>query len=72
MFLATMGNPMEELADALYDIPKEYGLVFDVVHYILCIMVVRADMGDEFDKVAPEHPLVSNIPVLKNVCAGIT
>ena len=40
-----MGKPMEELADVLYDIPKEYGLVFDVVHYILCIMAVRSSVS---------------------------
>ncbi len=67
-----MGRPMEELADVLYDIPKEYGFAFDVVHYILCIMTVRADMGDEFDSTAAEHPLVgkSSIYLFPEACIG--
>jgi hypothetical protein len=50
---------MEELADVMYEIPQQYGLAFDVVHYILCITAARADMGDEFEKISSQNPLVS-------------
>ena len=57
-----MGGAFEELADVMYDFPKEYALVFDVVHYVLCLVAVRADMGDEFDRVSTQHPFVSALP----------
>jgi len=31
-------------------------LLFDTVHYVLCLVAVRADMGDEFDRVSTQHP----------------
>ena len=54
-----MGGAFEELADVMYDFPKEYALVFDVAHYVLCLLTVRADMGDEFDRFSNQHPFVS-------------
>ena len=54
-----MGGAFEELADVMYDFPKEYAMAFDIVHYVLCLVAVRADMGDEFDRVSTQHPFVS-------------
>lgn len=51
-----MGGAFEELADVMYDFPKVYALLFDTVHYVLCLVAVRADMGDEFDRVSTKHP----------------
>ena len=50
---------MEMVADLLYDVPKNYGLVFDIVHYIVCLQAERADLGDNFEKVTRNNPLVS-------------
>ena len=50
---------MEAIADLLYDIPKDYGLVFDIVHYIVCLQGERADLGDGFEKLTRNNPLVS-------------
>ena len=50
---------MEMVADLLYDLPKNYGLVFDIVHYIVCLQAERADLGDNFEKVTRNNPLVS-------------
>ena len=50
---------MEIVADLLYDLPKNYGLVFDIVHYIVCLQAERADLGDNFEKVTRTNPLVS-------------
>ena len=47
------------VADLLYDLPKHYGLVFDVVHYIVCLQAERADLGDSFENVTRTNPLVS-------------
>ena len=49
---------MERVADLLYDLPKDYAIVFDVVHYIVCIQGERADLGSEFDRVSKQNPLV--------------
>ena len=49
---------LEDLADFFYDLIKDYALVFDVVHYIVCIMAERADLGTDFDKVKQRNPLV--------------
>ena len=50
---------MEMVADLLYDLPKNYGLAFDVVHYIVCLQGERADLGDGFETVTRNNPLVS-------------
>ena len=50
---------MEAIADLLYDIPKDYGLVFDIAHYIVCLQGERADLGDGFEKLTRNNPLVS-------------
>ena len=50
---------MEMVADLLYDLPKNYGLAFDIVHYIVCLQGERADLGDGFEKVTRNNPLVS-------------
>ncbi|QQP56123.1 Trimeric intracellular cation channel type B, partial [Caligus rogercresseyi] len=48
---------MEFVADILYDLPKNYGHVFDLVHFILCIQGERSDMTEEELKVLPKkHP----------------
>lgn len=52
---------MEIVADFLYDLPKDYGLAFDIVHYIVCLQGERADLGDGFEKVTGNNPLVSII-----------
>lgn len=49
---------METVADFLYDLPKDYGLPFDVVHYILCLQAERADLGEDFQRVTRQNPLV--------------
>ena len=49
---------MEAIADLLYDIPKDYGLVFDIAHYIVCLQGERADLGDGFEKLTRNNPLV--------------
>ena len=50
---------MEMVADLLYDLPKNYGLAFDIVHYIVCLQGERADLGDGFENVTRNNPLVS-------------
>ena len=55
----TTSSKMEAIADLLYDIPKDYGLVFDIVHYIVCLQGERADLGDGFEKLTRNNPLVS-------------
>ena len=50
---------MEFIADLFYDLPKNYGLVFDIVHYIVCLQAERLDMGDKFDATSKSNPLVS-------------
>ena len=50
---------MEAIADLLYDIPKDYGLVFDIAHYIVCLQGERADLGEGFEKLTRNNPLVS-------------
>lgn len=52
---------MEFVADLLYDLPKNYGLVFDIVHYIVCLQGERLDMGDKFNDITKSHPLVSSL-----------
>ena len=60
---------MEAIADLLYDIPKDYGLVFDIVHYIVCLQGERADLGDGFEKLTRNNPLVSvSIQITEIVC----
>ena len=50
---------METVADMLYDLPKNYGMVFDVAHYIVCLQAERADIGPDFEKLSLNNPLVS-------------
>ena len=50
---------MEFVADLLYDLPKNYGLAFDIVHYIVCLQGERLDMGLQFSETSQNHPLVS-------------
>eukprot|EP00095_Tigriopus_kingsejongensis_P007351 maker-scaffold589_size129586-snap-gene-0.45 protein:Tk07351 transcript:maker-scaffold589_size129586-snap-gene-0.45-mRNA-1 annotation:"trimeric intracellular cation channel type b" len=50
---------MEEVADFFYDLPKDYGMAFDIVHYIVCLQGERADLGDDFDSVTRLNPLAS-------------
>ena len=52
---------MEAVADLLFDIPKNYGLAFDVVHYIVCLQGERADLGEGFETFTRSNPLVCNI-----------
>ena len=49
---------LEDLADLLYDIPREFALVFDIVHYIVCLQGERADLGEDFENVTKLNPLV--------------
>ena len=49
---------MEFIADLFYDLPKNYGLVFDIVHYIVCLQAERLDMGDKFDATSKSNPMV--------------
>jgi len=48
---------MEFIADLLYDLPKNYGLAFDIVHYIVCLQAERLDMGLKFSETSQNHPL---------------
>ena len=52
---------MEFIADLLYDLPKNYGLAFDIVHYIVCLQAERLDMGLKFSETSQNHPLVLHI-----------
>ena len=52
-------NNMEFVADLLYDLPKNYALVFDIIHYIVCLQAERLDMGEKFAETTKNHPLVS-------------
>uniref|UniRef100_A0A0K2TMP2 Trimeric intracellular cation channel type B n=1 Tax=Lepeophtheirus salmonis TaxID=72036 RepID=A0A0K2TMP2_LEPSM len=48
---------MEFVADLLYDLPKNYSHVFDLVHFILCIQGERNDMSEEdFKNIPRKHP----------------
>lgn len=53
-----MAKGLEMVADSLYDLPKNYGLIFDIVHYIICIQGERSDLGDDFEKTKKKNPLV--------------
>ena len=65
----TTSSKMEAIADLLYDIPKDYGLVFDIVHYIVCLQGERADLGDGFEKLTRNNPLVSlSVQINEIVC----
>ena len=50
---------MEFVADLLYDLPKDYPLVFDIIHYVVCLQAERLDMGDKFAETTQNNPLVS-------------
>ena len=50
---------MEAIADLLYELPKNYGLVFDVAHYVVCLQAERADLGPNFETLTRSKPLVS-------------
>ena len=50
---------MEFIADILYELPKDYALAFDIVHYIVCLQGERLDMGDKFSAITKNNPLVS-------------
>ena len=50
---------MEKAADFLYDLPKNYALVFDIAHFVVCLQGERADIGADFNRVAKQNPLVS-------------
>jgi hypothetical protein len=49
---------MEFVADLLYDLPKDYPLVFDIIHYVVCLQAERLDMGDKFAETTQNNPLV--------------
>ena len=49
---------MELVADILYDLPKNYGLVFDIVHYVVCLQAERADMAEKFAETTQKNPFV--------------
>ena len=51
---------METIADLLYELPKNYGLAFDVAHYIVCLQAERADLGPSFESLTRTNPLVSS------------
>lgn len=61
---------MEEVADFLYDLPKDYGLAFDIVHYIVSLQGERADLGDDFESVTKLNPLASWISSMMVCFAG--
>ena len=61
---------MEFIADVLYDLPKDYGLVFDVIHYIVCLQGERLDLGDQFATTTQNHPLASWLSSLLVCFAG--
>ena len=61
---------MEKLADFLYDLPKDYGLFFDAVHYVVCVQAERADIGNDFDRISKANPLVSPRSVEKDCLLG--
>ena len=62
---------MEMIADLLYDIPKNYGLVFDIVHYVVCLQGERADLGDGFEKITRNNPLVCTKCIKSNPILSI-
>lgn len=49
---------MEFLADFAYDLPKNYGLVFDIVHYVVCLQGERLDMAEKFGQTTKNNPFV--------------
>ena len=51
---------MEFVADLLYDLPKDYPLVFDIIHYVVGLQAERLDMGDKFAETTQNNPLVRN------------
>ena len=53
---------MEAVADLLYELPKHYGLIFDIVHYVVCLQAERADLGPAFESLTRSNPLVSSPP----------
>lgn len=61
---------MEAIADLMYDLPKNYGLAFDIVHYVVCLQAERADLGDGFEKVTRNNPLASWVSAMMVCFAG--
>lgn len=61
---------MEAVADMLYDLPKNYGVVFDVAHYIVCLQAERADIGPDFEKLSLNNPLASYVSAMMVCFAG--
>ena len=53
-----------------YDLPKNYGLLFDVVHFIVCLQGERLDMGDKFSATTQNHPFASWLSSLLLCFAG--
>ena len=56
---------MEFVADLLYDLPKNYGLVFGIIHYIVCLQAERLDMGEKFAETTKTHPLVNKTKLFR-------
>jgi len=61
---------MEFVADLLYDLPKDYPLVFDIIHYVVCLQAERLDMGDKFAETTQNNPLASWMASLLLCFAG--
>ena len=61
ILLQNFHSIMEFVADLLYDLPKNYGLAFDIVHYIVCLQAERLDMGLKFSETSQNHPLVYSL-----------
>ena len=61
---------MEAIADLLYELPKNYGLVFDVAHYVVCLQAERADLGPNFET-DEEQTTGESIPLFLQLCSSL-
>lgn len=64
---------MEDVADFLYDLPRNYALLFDAAHYIVCVDGLRSGLGGDYEVVSRSHPLVtaSACSLLSETCIRI-
>merc|ERR1711963_988698 len=65
-----VSSGMESAAETLQNLPGDCHLLFDLVHFVLCIQADRADLGDGFEATSKLHPLASWVSAMMSCFAG--
>merc|ERR1712045_1024472 len=65
-----VSSGMESAAETLQNLPGDCHLLFDLVHFVLCIQADRADLGDGFEATSKLHPLASWVSAMISCFAG--